>query len=165
MNAVLQVHRESVHLLSVASNVLNNTMHPELSQWVHVMARSHCRTQIRNRIPHTAIGDRDPSLDLCNVNFQHITLLAKGKTLRVRVRIRVWQCEQAIKFKLNLYRPHLVNGDASISVQGPPSPSTPQGSKQEPPSVEPPSALHTVGPYIIGLGTGTLLPNWQSQFG
>ena len=49
------------------------------------MARSHCRTQIRTRIPHTSIGDRDPSLDLCNVNFQHIAFVAKGKTLRIQV--------------------------------------------------------------------------------
>ena len=64
------------------------------------MALSHCRTQIRTRtrIPYTAIGDRDLSLDLCDVNFQYITLVAKGKILRigVRVRIRVWQCERAI---------------------------------------------------------------------
>ena len=45
------------------------------------MARSHTRIQPRSltRIPNTAIGDRDPSLGLCNVNFQHITLVAKGK--------------------------------------------------------------------------------------
>ena len=57
------------------------------------MARSHCRTQIRTRIPYTAIEERVPSVDLCNVNIQHITIVAKGKTLRIRVR----QCERAIK--------------------------------------------------------------------
>ena len=49
------------------------------------MARSHCQTQIRTLTPYAAIGDKDPSLDLCNVNFQQITLVAKGKTLRIRV--------------------------------------------------------------------------------
>ena len=40
---------------------------------------THCRTSIRiqTRIPYTVI--RDLSLDLCNVNFQHITIVAKGK--------------------------------------------------------------------------------------
>ena len=49
------------------------------------MTRSHCRTQIRTRtrIPYTAIGERDPSLDLCNVNIQHVIVVAKGKTLRI----------------------------------------------------------------------------------
>ena len=67
---------------------------------VLLMAHSHCRTRIqtRTRIPNTTIGDRGPSLDLCNVNFQHITIVAKGKTLRIRdsIRIRVRQCERAI---------------------------------------------------------------------
>ena len=69
------------------------------------MARSHCRTQIRirTRIPHTAIGDRDPSKDLCNVIFQQVTLVAKGKTLRIQVLvwIRLWQCERTIWFTNN----------------------------------------------------------------
>ena len=52
-----------------------------------LMARSHYRTQ--TRIPYTAIGDRDPSLDLCNVNFQPTTIVAQSK-------IRVWQCEWAM---------------------------------------------------------------------
>ena len=65
-----------------------------------VRAYSHCRTPIRTRtqIPYTAMGDKDPSLDLCNVNFQHITIVAKGKTLRIRVkvRVRIRQSERAI---------------------------------------------------------------------
>ena len=61
------------------------------------MADSHWRT--RTRIPNAAIGDWDPSLDLCNVIIQHVTIVAKGKTLQiqVQVRIRVWQYETAIK--------------------------------------------------------------------
>ena len=63
------------------------------------MAPLHCRTRIR--IPNTAIGDRDPSHDMCNVNFQHITIVAEGKTLR----IRVWQCKRAItRFKFVMKR-------------------------------------------------------------
>ena len=53
---------------------------------------------LRTQIPNTAIGDRDTSLDLCNVNFQHIKIVAKGKTLRIRVRVRL--CKRAIQ----LYR-------------------------------------------------------------
>ena len=41
------------------------------------MADSHSRT----RIPNAAIGDWDPSPDLCNVNIQHVTIVAKGKPL------------------------------------------------------------------------------------
>ena len=63
-----------------------------------VMALLHCRT----RIPNVGIGDWGPSLDLCNVNFQHITLVVKGKTLRIRVRIgiRVRQCKRAISVEV-----------------------------------------------------------------
>ena len=41
------------------------------------MADSQWRTRIR--IPKAAIGDWDPSPDLCNVNIQHITIVPKGK--------------------------------------------------------------------------------------
>ena len=62
------------------------------------MAPLHCRTwiQTRTRIPYAAIGDWDPSPDLCNVKIQHITIVAKGKTLRIRVR----QCKRAIIEKI-----------------------------------------------------------------
>ena len=42
--------------------------------------------------------DWDSSLDLCNVNIQYITIVAKGKILwiRVRVGIRVRQCKRDI---------------------------------------------------------------------
>ena len=55
------------------------------------MALLHCRTgiRIRTRIPNEGIGIRI-RVDLCNVNIQHITILAKGKRVRVR------QCERAI---------------------------------------------------------------------
>ena len=39
--------------------------------------------------------DWDPSLDLCNVNIQHIRIVANGKTLRIRVRVR--QCKRAMR--------------------------------------------------------------------
>ena len=61
---------------------------------LHCLTSLHWRTPIRTgtRIPNTAIGDRDPSLGLCNVNFQHTTIEAKGKTLK----IQVWICRRAI---------------------------------------------------------------------
>ena len=41
-----------------------------------ITAPLHCQT----RTPNAAIGAWDPSPDLCNVNIQHITIAAKGKT-------------------------------------------------------------------------------------
>ena len=32
-------------------------------------------------------GRGHPDIDLCNVNIKHITIVAKGKTLRIRVRV------------------------------------------------------------------------------
>ena len=56
------------------------------------LADAHWR--IRTRIPYTAIRDRDPTLNLCNVKFRRGTIVAIGKLLRIRVRICVY--EQAI---------------------------------------------------------------------
>ena len=56
-----------------------------------LLALLHCRTRIRTQIPNTAIGDWDPSLDLCHVNIQHVTIVAEWKALRIRVR----QCKRA----------------------------------------------------------------------
>ena len=65
------------------------------------MADSHWRT----RIPNTAIGDRDPSLNLCNVKFWHSTIVAIGKPLWIWVRVR--QCETTITATLlNSQLPH-----------------------------------------------------------
>ena len=57
-----------------------------------LMADSHWRT----RIPNADIGNWDSSLDLCNVNIQHVTIIAKGKTPRIRVRVKIRLCETAI---------------------------------------------------------------------
>ena len=72
------------------------------------MALSDWRIRTQTMIPNVDIVDWDPSLDLCNVNIQHIKFLTKGKTLRIRVRfpIRLRQCKIAIRIH-NIYQEHL----------------------------------------------------------